>query len=274
VYCSERRFCPICGNKWAWEKTKKTLQFFEDVSKKLPNLYVININFTLPQILWELDAERVADGLGRVVRRVFERYFRGFEVGGYMDFHAWHSRNPLLGSYYHYHVFILNYVLNKKTGEFRRINSKLSESRLKKIYLEELRKEFGRLMDGVKRINLRVVRFYNFKKDYADLEHSVYYAFRMPQHDVLKYFLDTGRETDLEPSEDHWLYELLTLKITRTRWFGFLSCSKRGAFGWRLKKLEKEWSRCPYCGAVLDGWRRVSGEELEDLLLDRPPPLK
>jgi hypothetical protein len=272
VFCNHKRFCPICGNKYAWEKTKKVLQFFEDVSRKLPNLYVVNVVFTVPQCLWILDPERVFAGLSKVIVKSFNRYFGEFEVGGFLEFHAWHSQNPLLGFYPHAHCFLVNYGFNRGTGDFKRLNSKISHFRLKKIYLEELKREFGGLLDGVGRINL-FIRFYSFSRDYAELEHAIYYAFRLPQHDVVKYFVETGRSADLEVGEDHWLWELLTLKITRTRWFGFLSCSRRGEFGWRMKKLEKEWGKCPYCGAPLENWRRVSVEELEDLLLDRPPPL-
>jgi len=273
IYCDKKRFCPICGNKYAWEKTQKVMKFFEDVAKKLSSLYIINVVFTLPQSLWQLEPGRVFAGLSRVLRKTFERYFRGVEVGGFAEFHSWHSGNPLLGFYPHAHCFVVNYGLDRKTGEFKRLNSRISEHEIKKIYLEELKKEFGNILEGVNRINL-FLRFYSFNKNYAELEHAVYYAFRQPQHDVVKFFVETGRDWELEPSEEAWLWELLTLKITRTRWFGFLSCGRRGAFKWRIKKLEREWDKCPYCGAVLDNWRRVSCEELEDLLVDRPPPLK
>jgi hypothetical protein len=273
IYCNQRHFCPVCGNKHAWEQAKRVMAFLDDIAKKLPNMRVVRIIFTTPQILWGLDVERVFSGLCRVIKKVFKRYWRTVEVGYFLRFHWWHSGNPLLGPYPHVECVMLNYGLDRRTGSFRRLNSKISHSAVKKMYLKALKEEFGRILDDVDRINLRVW-FYNFKKQRGQLLDRLYYIFRPAQHDVVKFFVETGRDWDVEPSEEAWLWELLTFRITRTRWFGFLSCSKRGAFKWRIKKLEKEWGKCPYCGAPLTDWVRVSAEELEDLLLDRPPPLR
>jgi hypothetical protein len=156
------------------------------------------------------------------------------------------------------------------------------------MYLKALKEEFGRILDNVEYIVLRMW-FYNFKKQHDCLLDRLYYVFRPPQHDIIKFFVKTGRDWDLEPAEEQWLWELLTMGISpawqigggpvkrcwsTVRWFGFLSYSRRGEFGWRIKKIKKEWDKCPYCGANLDGWVRVSAEELEELLLDRPPPLR
>ncbi|MEM2612592.1 MAG: hypothetical protein QXJ45_08260 [Thermoproteota archaeon] len=272
-YCGKRRTCPICGNRFAYGKAKSALDFFTQVNKKFEKVRVIQLVFTTPRLVWCLDEVRVFDGLSRVIRRTLEKYFGGV-AGGLIEFHYWHSENPLGGFYPHAHVFIINYVWDGQ--KYRRINSRLNLGLLRMVYRKELMKEFKIEIDG--EVNLWS-RFYRLdgesEKDNKRLMHALYYAFRPALHDVLKFFSMYGRTAPLADHEVGRLWELLLPRVRRTRWIGFLSNGCRVKIGVKLRRVKVEIDRCPVCGAKLTGvWDRCSLRDVDAaLVVDRPPPL-
>lgn len=214
ISCGKRRICPICADRYAWSKVNHAFDVFREIEEKTKfKVYVMHSVFTLPDFLWD-GVKGNENRFFKIVYRVLKRLSRGMS-GGVSAFHMWRSSDPLSGYYPHIHVVIPNIVFFKN-GElwyFKRTKPYFDLDKAKKIYREELKKEFGQSIDEV---NLWV-RYMPMKHENR-IKRVLKYIFRSPISDFSK-----DLRSDLGSEIVKFVINSIYFKKKRIRWFGFLA---------------------------------------------------
>jgi len=245
-----------CGLKkmmWANYKANEYYDKFYTISERIKPVnggradYLIFMVFTLPKHRWDNVNER---NFRRVVRETLREYFDG-DVFGIMNFHVWHSQNPLMGRFPHCHVVVLN-LIRGRDGNYYRVKPMVDVNRLRRIYGKRI--QYDNPVVHVQYVSLRVRE---------KCVHHLRYNMRKPLIDLERFFLDLENVRELVNVDlivrkrGRWILELLNYK-NRTIPIGNLMSKFKQFFG----DMFSGKSRCPVCGADLKFWKIVRRDEL------------
>ncbi len=279
-FCMSRRICVVCGDNYTKNLASQAMRTINILSEHLPNLYLISINFTLPE-----PVQRLIDygkGFKRFVKACNDTMYRysgnkrplgrnGKELkhikrikipAGLLSSHNWHSNKPLVGWYPHNHTYWLNYVYDKSRKEFVETEAYLDVNKLRTIYREELVRAFPECSNIPTEVNIRTEYVLVNDQNRGKVWHMLSYGLRMPQVDVIKYSNFHGY-TQYSDQETNHLYNILMPPKywRRTSWFGWLSDGVRHKY-LKLLGIDPEVLkdnsepdmevRCPVCNAICE----------------------
>jgi len=259
-----------CGLKkmlWSHYKANEYYEKFKIISENIKPVnggridYLMFIVFTLPKHRWN----NINDEYFRKqVRDTLRAYFGGAEIFGIMNFHIWHSENPLMGRFPHCHVVILNLVRDK-SGNYYRVRPYIDIGKLKKEYGKRIQYDDP------------VVHVQYIKLDKRErCIHHLRYNMRKPLIDLERFFLSLECIKELVNVEliirkrGRWLLELLEFK-NKTIPIGNLVSKFKRYFGDVSRK-----SKCPICGGDLKFWKILRRDELlgKELIVVRKDGMK
>ena len=245
-----------CGLKkmmWANYNANRYYDKFHIISERIKPInggkvdYLIFMVFTLPKHRWNNIEDK---GFRDIVRNTLRGYFGG-DVFGIMNYHIWHSANPLMGKFPHVHVVVLN-LIRDKDGNYYRVRPYVD--------IEKLKKEYGRRIQYDNPvIHVQYVRLSERER----CIHHLRYNMRKPLIDLERFFLDLEDVKEMVNVDlivrkrGRWILELLEYK-NRTIPIGNLMSKFKQFFG----DLAKGKSKCPICGADLKFWKIVRRDEL------------
>jgi len=233
IGCEERAVCPICGGSYWRIKGKEARSLFNKLSRAC------------------------YDVLGKTL---------GGDIGGVAILHFWHSKKPLL-PHYHLHLIVSPYTEDGRLVLNNPLLLKDQLAGMREAWREAVSGIFGIGFKGSFDVHYEFIqenKKTNYEQVRAKFYHRFNYALRHWSEDLLKYRGKVDRK-NLTPA----IKRAKELEgITKIRWFGYLSPTRRGKAGFELVHYMSELTVCPECHRefntedLLDTLRLLGGQVL------------